>query len=32
MSFENHKWLEKCTRSDLRGSEIQKIWSPCPFF
>ena len=26
MSFENHNWSEKWTKSDLRGSEIQKFF------
>ena len=31
MSFESHKWSEKCTRSDLRGSKIQKFpGGACP--
>ena len=31
MSFESHKWSEKCTRSDLRGSNIQTFpGGACP--
>jgi len=31
MSFESHKWSEKCTRSNLRGSKIQKFpGGACP--
>jgi len=30
MSFESHKWSEKCTRSDLRESKVQKFPGDMP--